>query len=724
MGVLSVLVACGGDEALVLSHTAQALTVNPTSQNFSDVVVGQTATRTTTISETTATMQTVQSVSETCAEFTQSGEVVYAVNGVEQSRMAASYPVSVYRFVDTEAGTIETQVLELDLTFSPADRGVANCTVNVDMAAGADPTITLQGTGVAAQLDTTPSNLAFTSRRIGTMSATQSFIVTNSGDTGNPLTISSLVVSPNDADWVITFDTSTPIAAGGSRTGTVAFAPKAAGSRTATLTITGTDPVDSTETIILAGTGLTATVSVASNTLSIGNVVVGDDATGNVTVNNTAVTNGTTLTVEAVTFAGPNAGDFSVVSPTLPATINANTSGTIVVQCVPSGTGVRTAVMTIDTDADNVPQDPTVDVSCTGQKPDISIAPTSLTFGATTIGNAVDLTTTISNANGTYASPLTVDSFEITGTHASDFMVISPTAPFTLAAGGNQVVTVRFTPTASGSRTGTLVITSDDQETPMTTVSFAGTASGGAPEITIAEPAGAAITFGAIKVGTTSSAIDVVVENDGTAALDITSVSLTGADAAQFELVGATSTSVAATATASWSVTCKPTTAGAFATSLTIASSDADEPTTSVALSCSGSAAMLALASPRAPVELADTRVGEDTEVTLTFENVGDAVLTIQNASTSRSELSVSAFPTAPPFDLGPGETTTLGLTFSPSESGDIDGTIDVAWDTDTLSVQARGKGTDKDEGCRVGGGTSPTLLLVFGVLLRRRRRR
>jgi len=114
----------------------------------------------------------------------------------------------------------------------------------------------------------------------------------------------------------------------------------------------------------------------------------------------------------------------------------------------------------------------------TGPFPVIDISQTgALDFGAVTVGQTKDLALTIRNT-GTAA--LTVNSIPPSN---PQFTVPSPARPFTLVAGGQQTVVVRFAPTSAGQKTGTLTIASNDPVRPSVELSIQGTGGSLAPPV-------------------------------------------------------------------------------------------------------------------------------------------------------------------------------------------------------------------------------------------------
>ncbi len=103
-----------------------------------------------------------------------------------------------------------------------------------------------------------------------------------------------------------------------------------------------------------------------------------------------------------------------------------------------------------------------------GAAPQASVSPASLNFGSVVLGQTKDLAFAVRNSG---AGALTVNS--ITSDNAR-FAVISPAIPFNVSTGAQQVVLVRFTPSAVGNVSGTLSVGSNDPAQAVVTVSATG----------------------------------------------------------------------------------------------------------------------------------------------------------------------------------------------------------------------------------------------------------
>jgi hypothetical protein len=168
-------------------------------------------------------------------------------------------------------------------------------------------------------------------------------------------------------------------------------------------------------------------------------------------------------------FRSPGTGDFTPTNPALP--------GLGFPLPDLSAAGRRIAVIATPTNV--VDMFPTTilasssyDSYATGA-PAVSLSPTSLTFGSTTVfTTSAPQTITLTN---TGSSQLNVSTVTVTGDYAADGSSCIPS----VAAGLTCSIVVTFTPTVAGTRTGTITITDNASGSPQT-VSLTGTgASGG-----------------------------------------------------------------------------------------------------------------------------------------------------------------------------------------------------------------------------------------------------
>ena len=95
----------------------------------------------------------------------------------------------------------------------------------------------------------------------------------------------------------------------------------------------------------------------------------------------------------------------------------------------------------------------------TVQLPDIAVAPAAVDFGDVNVGSTGSTIVTVSN---TGAQPLTVSSIALAPSGSPFAITSSPSLPATVAPGGTLDVPLAFSPTATGVRSATLTLTSDD----------------------------------------------------------------------------------------------------------------------------------------------------------------------------------------------------------------------------------------------------------------------
>ncbi|GIV35046.1 MAG: hypothetical protein KatS3mg031_2581 [Chitinophagales bacterium] len=95
----------------------------------------------------------------------------------------------------------------------------------------------------------------------------------------------------------------------------------------------------------------------------------------------------------------------------------------------------------------------------------LTVVPMPVNFPETDLNsNSVPITVALTN---TGAASLTINSVNITGPHASNFVHTYGTAATTLAPGGTKTFTITFNPTASGTRTATLTVTHTGNNSPV-----------------------------------------------------------------------------------------------------------------------------------------------------------------------------------------------------------------------------------------------------------------
>jgi hypothetical protein len=295
-------------------------------------------------------------------------------------------------------------------------------------------------------IDVNPPSLNFGNKRLGTTSTAEDVAVFNSGS--DPITGLTATAT---GDFAVVGVSCTTIAPSSSCRVSITFTPSAMGVRSGTLTVTE-NAAGSPQLIPLAGTGVAPILTINPTSLSFGSQAVGTtSAAKTVTLTNTGTD---TLNITAMS----TSGDFS--SSTCPASLSPTANCIVSVTFSPLGGGPRNGALTITDDATGSPH--TVPFSGTGLGPGVAFSPPGLDFGAVSMGSTSTARTVQLTNSGSAA--LAISSISSSG----DFQATDscPRGLATLAAGASCTITVTFTPTAPGARTGTLTVTDNAGDSP------------------------------------------------------------------------------------------------------------------------------------------------------------------------------------------------------------------------------------------------------------------
>lgn len=294
-----------------------------------------------------------------------------------------------------------------------------------------------------------PASLDFGSVAIGN-NVTLPATVTNTG-TGD-LHISGLVSSNPQ----FTFAPAAPVTipAGGNQVFNVTFTPTAVGLQSATLTFTH-DAAGSPTIYNLSGTGYTtaAIFNIAPPSLNFPGVIVGNNSTLQATVTNTGNID---LVISNIISSDP---EFTFTPNTYPITIAAGNNQVFDITFAPTSVGPHAATLTFQHNAAGGQNIYNVQGTGIDPGPTFSIDHTSLNFGTVTVGGISNKTVTVTNTGALNTLHITNASIAQAG------FTVNP-ASANIPAGGNQVFTVTFAPTAGGPYSGTLVFTDDAPDSP------------------------------------------------------------------------------------------------------------------------------------------------------------------------------------------------------------------------------------------------------------------
>ncbi|WP_107851571.1 DUF4347 domain-containing protein [Oceanimonas marisflavi] len=205
-----------------------------------------------------------------------------------------------------------TDITKIDITVTALDSPFYSLGfeyLNLASPESGAPEITVTGNGTdIADGDTTPSNTDHTdfgSTEVSSGSVSRTFTINNTGTA--ELALGSVVISgANAADFSVTSQPTTSIAAGGSTTFTVSFDPAAAGIRTAALSVSTNDSDENPFNFSISGTGTSNSAPVFSGLDGAATFTEGGSAVvidGDVTVADTELDNANSYAGASVTLA-------------------------------------------------------------------------------------------------------------------------------------------------------------------------------------------------------------------------------------------------------------------------------------------------------------------------------------------------------------------------------------------------------------------------------------
>lgn len=378
------------------------------------------------------------------------------------------------------------------------------------------------------------------------------------------------------------------------------------------------------------------------------------------------------LTFSTAAISGTNAFDFVITSTTCVSPLTAGSSCNYVITFTPSATGTRSANLTL---ADNAAGSPhQLPLTGTGGAPGITFNPTSLSFGVVAVGQcSVGQAYTVTSTGTTNMS--ITGNPTITGTNTGDFtfggLGNCPTTG-TFAPGGSCTFSMKFCPTAAGSRSAQenifTNVTGSPQNQPAT--GTGGTAVAGL------SPSSA--SCGSQQVGTSVTCQAFTLTNTGNINLTGLTISFTGANAASYSQSNTCPANQTLAPSASCTITLffKPVAAGTQTANLSIASNDPASPTLA-ALTGTGATPATITLGPQT-FNFGNVLVGTTTASTnITVVNNGGSAATISSVTTSAPFALTNGCPISP-ATLAAGGNCLIGATASPSTTGTVNGAITI----------------------------------------------
>jgi hypothetical protein len=453
-----------------------------------------------------------------------------------------------------------------------------------------------------------------------------------------------------------------------SATFAVVFSPTAAGADNGILALTISGSASAID-FSLSGIGVpVATLSPSPASLTFTDIQVGQTQNQTETVQNTGGQNATISQVKA-TGTG-----FSVSGITTPVTLTPGQSTSFSVTYAPQTAGSASGSVTITSDASN----PSLSVALSGTAVAagaLTGSPTSFSFGNVQDGTSQSQTETLKNTGG---ENLTISQATASG---AGFSYTGLTLPLTLTPNQSTTFSVVFAPTAAGAVTGTLALTVGGS----TALSLALSGTGVGPATLTANPT--SLTFTGVTVGQSQSQTETV-KNTGGENATISQVTAAGTG---FSISGITPpVTLTPGQSTSFSVTFAPTAAGSATGSVTV-TSNASNPSLSVALSGTAAAGGALTGNPTS-FSFGNVQDGTSQSQTETLKNTGGTSLTISAATISGAGFSHTGLTL--PLTLAPNQSSTFAVVFAPTTAGAVTGTLGLTVGGSTaLSLALSGTG-------------------------------
>jgi hypothetical protein len=320
-----------------------------------------------------------------------------------------------------------------------------------------NPVIVISGKQSAAYFITnggpnssvSPRQLSFGPQATGTTSGPLNVALFNSASA--VLTVGSISAS---GPFSAASGCGATLAPGTSCTITVAFTPTSAGSQTGAVTI-ASNSQNSPQTVSLTGVG-TSAVPVA--TLSATQLTFPAQAAGTISPPQ-AVTLQNTGTI-GLSIAGISASGAAAQTNNCPTNLAPGASCTINAMLAAPLTGACSGTISVNGNAPGGPQNVSLSGNCQAlPSVESSLSTSSLVFAPQTVATAgAAQTVTLSNIGAL--------SLSIAGVVASGDATQTNNCGATLGVGANCVITIAFTPAASGARSGAMTVTDSAPDSP------------------------------------------------------------------------------------------------------------------------------------------------------------------------------------------------------------------------------------------------------------------
>src|ERR1700693_2504378 len=408
----------GTGQTGVLSGSAATLA-------FGNVGMGRTATQSFTVTNTGTAAVSMGQTSITGPGFTVVSGAIPASLGVGQN-------------------------VTIQIQFAPQSSGSATGSFAMVSNASNSPfSVALTGAGAHPGLASAPAAVSFGNVVMGS-SGSASVSLSNTGSAS--VTISQ--ASASGAGFTMSGSPAgETIQPGQSITFTAQFSPTSVGSATGSISVASNAP-NSPMAIALTGAGTQPGLASTPSAVRFGNVGVGTSGTASVSLTNTGSAS-VTISQAGVTGAG-----FTMTGSPAGQTIQPGQSVSFMTKFSPTSVGNANGNISISSDAPNSPM--SIALTGAGTQPGLASTPSAVSFGSVVVGSSGSASVNLSN---TGSASVTISGASATG---AGFTMIGSPAGQTIQPGQSISFTAQFSPTAVGSASGSISISSNASNSPMT----------------------------------------------------------------------------------------------------------------------------------------------------------------------------------------------------------------------------------------------------------------
>lgn len=602
---------------------------------------------------------------------TSTGELPLEVSGVTFSGTNANQ-FSVAGNDCAVAATASGGTCDITVRFLPTTAGAKTATLNVASNAGSPASVQLAGATGTPTL-TAPASVSIPSTPVGATGAAD-VAVSSSG--AGALEWNGAALSGANANQFELRDGCAVAELVGPEPCTVEvlFKPTNTGNKTATLTLKTVGQPD--KAVAVSGTAVAATRVTSTSPASLSfdpQTIATSSAPQPVTITNTG---NSQLIVSMDTFSVSPSGEFSAAYD-CPSPLAPGEECAIDVLFRPTAVGTRNATLSIVSNG----LTKTVPLTGTGTAASpVTVNPGVRQFAPTAVGNTTGTVNHTVTNNG--AGPISLDPITLGGPAADQFTIPSTTCGPTLNAGASCSIGVRFAPTSMGLKAATIVVPTSVAGSPHS-VALTGIATRGYPN-----PTPSSVDLGPAGVGTTTASRTVTVTNTGNGAMTVNAVSVTGADADDFQIAGNTcdGAALAKDATCTVDVRFAPDARGDASASLSITHNAGAART--VGLSGSGLGAEASI--DTASLDFGSVRVNATSApLAATVTNTGETALIVGAANLSgvdAGQFAVSANDCSGEA-LAPGASCVLSVRVTPTSRETKAATLTVAHDAGASAI-------------------------------------